>query len=196
MTTNGSASALTFAHLSGVSASRSKAKGDDDKDSRDDGQNRDDGDSRAQSDDDDPEAESDKPTGDDRKDDDDDTDKPRSSRRAKAGKGESDDDGDGDEDRRDDKARKAERARCGAILASPYAAHDFPLACRLAFATGMAARDAIAFMHDVRPAPNSAASRASRNPSIGPSAGDRPNQASATVDRMAARMRAAAGIKQ
>jgi hypothetical protein len=64
---------------------------------------------------------------------------------------------------------KAERDRCAAIFAAPAAARNVAMAAELAFGTDLSAERAIALL-DKTPAPAAAAGRAARNPNVGASA--------------------------
>jgi hypothetical protein len=164
------ASALSFAHLSGLGrSSAAKAEEDDDKKDRDhedgnvkkgkgkaedDNPDEDDKDKDASAEDDDPDASAE--ADDDKRDDD------KKDGKAKGKKAEDDD------DEKMAAGAREERARCGAIFASPAAAANVGLAAELAFKTDLSAKQAIAVLEKA-PAASRGASpqRSARNPALG-----------------------------
>ncbi|UPG86849.1 hypothetical protein L2Y94_05705 [Luteibacter aegosomatis] len=209
------ASALSFAHLTGLgrsSAKRARAEDDEDKKARRAQEEDDEQDERSEGDD--PDAEDD-----DRQDDkqsrraraadnpDDDEDKP-SSKKAKRAKADGDDPED-DPDAEDDddeeemngsgsaaKARARERARFAAIFSSKAAARNLPLAMSLACNTRMTRRQVIAVLRDA-PAAQALSGvnnhRESRNPNLGTDRGESSRQASVASSWDAA-MKKARGV--
>ncbi len=132
------ASALSFAHRAGLSTKAAKAEDDEEKKK----------DQEARADDEDEDDSEEAKAEDDRKDDDD----KKSSKKAKA---KADDDGDADaeeEEESDDdekresakSARRAERARCSAIVAHGVKTNQVVHACAYAFDTNMSSKAAIA----------------------------------------------------
>lgn len=130
------ASALSFAHRAGLSTKAAKAEDDEEKKK----------DQEARADDEDKDDSEEAKAEDDRKDDDD----KKSAKKAKA-----DDDGDADaeeEEESDDdekresakSARRAERARCSAIVAHGVKTNQVVHACAYAFDTSMSSKAAIA----------------------------------------------------
>ena len=203
------AGGLPFAHLAGISSRRIRsdqdADIDDDEDNRTSGRRADENDPdpqdpdqdrkgkkgrRAEADpDDENEDGSDDSIGDDEK--------GKRGRKAKRAEDDPDDPSaeDDDPDAEDDedelkgksaaaRARRRERARCAAIFGSKAAARNPVLAANLAFGTSMSRHEALALLK-ASPAGESAGGasdgRASRNPSLGNSAGPSPSR-QASVD--------------
>jgi hypothetical protein len=184
------ASALSFAHLSGLGRAKSSAKAED-------------GDEKKGPDEKAKKADGDEPDEDDKEKkkpdagaEDDDTD-------SKAAAGDVDEDEDDEkkaksegEDDKDDEmrgksaaaqARLREQARCASIFASPAAARNPVLAANLAFKSRMGRGEALAIL-EATPAAATAGNtaRAARNPNVGagPGAGASSHQAaSASMDR-------------
>ena len=72
--------------------------------------------------------------------------KDKDGKRAKKAEGD-DDDGEDGEDESAKKARARERARCASIFGAAAAAGNLPLACELAFNTGLSSRSAVAMLN-------------------------------------------------
>jgi hypothetical protein len=176
-------SAMTFAHLAGVSARAS----DDDKDGEGDDDSKDKKDAKAEGgddpkddkDDDGKGAKGSKAEGDDKKPEDDDDDD-KKSKSAKSSKADEDSDPDADAEDKDEEmrgnspaaaARQRERARCAAIFGSKHAEGRAPLAAHFAFNTAMTRSEAIAALAATPAAAQPGAraahpGRTDRNPSV------------------------------
>ena len=197
------AKALSFSHLTGASK-KSEDKDEDKKAEQEekdkDDQDREDGDARRAADDKDEHCAED----DDQDEGEDDDDKKKGKKSKKAEDDDDDenaeDDDDNDEEMRGKSAaasaRRRERARCAAIFASPAAARNIPLTCKLAFATALPRKEAIDVLASAPAAPKGNADRQARNPNIGAGGTLAANSEQAIASRWDGHMKKAQGVRR